>query len=145
MEGECVKRVQLTDDYTFFNSAVSTKNATNCQKIVNDDLRVNCEDSVYFAQAKSNTSLATCDKIKEDVMKTQCRETLVISLDGKTFQTAIQTRTLEMCDQIVTASIRMNCIDRINITNIISSGKIEDCETLFDTDLQDTCKKALVQ
>lgn len=140
---QCLSDNQKKEDYTLLSEAMKGSESKLCSDIHDEKIQSDCYDGVYFSEAKISYSLKDCEKIMNATIKTQCITTVSAVTDAKYFQEAIQTQSIESCDKILSTTLRPNCRDRIRLNFIIESWDIDECSSLTDVTLQQTCKNSL--
>lgn len=73
-KGYCHDEISKTNDISIFKSAITNTNLEDCSKIINDNLRNRCNDTVIITTVKSKNDTTLCDNLTNTGMIVSCRE-----------------------------------------------------------------------
>ena len=139
---QCNTNLKLQDDQSQLKVAVESQNSWECETISSQQMKQDCYDAVYFTRAKSSQSTDGCNEIANEDFREHCKNTVWDLSDSRLFEEAILEQSTKLCEGIRADAMKKGCIDRIRISEIIKTGKKEDCATLDDQSLRQTCEKS---
>jgi hypothetical protein len=122
--------------------AIEIESTENCDNISAPNLKQECKDTVYFSRAKTNRSIDICDNIVNGEARDFCKTTIEDYSDSDVFTEALEKQSLDLCNKILAADMKRSCIDRVSISEIIKSGSRDDCATISDVSLRNSCESS---
>ncbi len=104
----CEAKLEVcTDDSCYYQKALNSRFAPDCQLIDNSTLRAQCSSEIFrtkiFEEAVLTDSIEVCDEINEVSMFQRCR-------DNYYFVSSINKNDISYCDNIVQEDLRNECI-----------------------------------
>ena len=74
----CLEHFSKEDDKQFFTQATQTLNKSMCEKILNNETKIQCNDTILFKIAIQNKDKTQCNMILNPSLKTDCEKLLSV-------------------------------------------------------------------
>lgn len=138
---ECLK---LIKDYhieeTYFK-AIRSEKIENCSEIIEENLKIKCQNEILYLQAKNHNSLHICHGITDADLKKDCITSAENLQNTKIFKTAITSENLAMCSAITDVNIRTRCNDIIILSIVKKTHDSTLCSGVQNAESKKICQK----
>ncbi len=119
---------QREQDSDIYNRAISEKNSTICQQIIESTMKVACEEMLMAINAVEKNDISLCSTIKNQEILAQCKDRLALKL-------AEEKQDSKICKSITQTGSRQYCqesIDEKRLNVALENGTIDSafCKTL---------------
>ncbi len=130
------KLKQICLDTLAYNDALSKKDETLCEKIVDLKIKTECYDQIYLDIAISGLDTKFCNKIKDSEIKQNCLDQ-ILAFSGRTFKSA------DECNVIKNSSLKQTCLDGFYYENSINNMTKDSCGLIKDKKLKRRCENTI--
>lgn len=129
---------QKKQDITLINQAWQTWDIKMCEGIIDEKLKINCQDNAYLYLAGTQNDKKHCVKVKDASSREKC-------LDNFSYNEAINTKNLSDCKKIRQEWLKENCLSTLVFQQIESPEYNEDikiCQELQEHN-KDYCEQVI--
>ncbi|MEC8220679.1 MAG: hypothetical protein VX028_01290 [Nanoarchaeota archaeon] len=104
----CEAKLEVcTEDSCFYQKALNSRFAPDCQNIQNSTLRAQCSSEIFrtdiFERAVLEDSISICEEIQDSQMLQRCK-------DNYYFVSSINKNDVAYCDMIIQEDLKNECI-----------------------------------
>lgn len=131
---------QINSDY--YNSALKRNDPSLCDRISQDEMRIECQDNLIIKKATDQKDVSLCAQITTLSMKYSCQNPLI-------FAAALEKQDQSLCQKIEgNDRSKQDCISRIAINMIASTSGANisrsQCDVISDDRLKASCVDQVV-
>lgn len=138
---ECQKRIENHRSEAAYYEAIRGTDVAACAALEEEQLALECRDSVLENIAHSASNPALCQQIINTQKRSECERRLSAEEYNAQLERAIQEKNISLCADINDTEIRDTCRDTILLILVRDTNNVTLCDMLSEDTHKDTCRR----